>query len=121
MWAMSITGHSISQWLPCPVPSWVANTIGTWGGNPFEKKTIQVYLSINSQDDNSSPTSASNRYFSNYVNQSHSTLLIRFTSARVKTGQSAWEVSGAIFSATRARPTRVGSMTAGAAAKTRVT
>ena len=33
MWAMSITGHSISQWLPCPVPSWVPNTIGTWGGN----------------------------------------------------------------------------------------
>ena len=32
MWAMSITGHSISQWLPCPVPSWVPNTIGTWGG-----------------------------------------------------------------------------------------
>ena len=21
------------QWLPCPVPSWVPNTIGTWGGN----------------------------------------------------------------------------------------
>ena len=30
---MSITGHSISHWLPCPVPSWVPNTIGTWGGN----------------------------------------------------------------------------------------
>ena len=27
MWAMSITGHSISQWLPCPMPSWVPNTI----------------------------------------------------------------------------------------------
>ena len=25
MWAMSITGHSISHWLPCPVPSWVPN------------------------------------------------------------------------------------------------
>ena len=23
MWAMSTTGHSISHWLPCPVPSWV--------------------------------------------------------------------------------------------------
>ena len=37
MWAMSITGHSISQWLPCPVPSWVPNTIGTWGGNSVKK------------------------------------------------------------------------------------
>ena len=38
MWAKSITGHSISQWLPCPVPSWVSNTIGTWGGNSVKKK-----------------------------------------------------------------------------------
>ena len=38
MWAMSITGHSISQWLPCPVPSWVPNTVGTWGGNSVKKK-----------------------------------------------------------------------------------
>ena len=34
---LSITGHSISQWLPCPVPSWVPNTIGTWGGNSVKK------------------------------------------------------------------------------------
>ena len=33
MWAMSITGHSISHWLPCPVPSWVPNIIVTYGGN----------------------------------------------------------------------------------------
>ena len=32
-WAMRITGQSISHWLPCPVPSWVPNTIGNWGGN----------------------------------------------------------------------------------------
>ena len=24
-----LTGHSISHWLPCPVPSWVPNLIGT--------------------------------------------------------------------------------------------
>ena len=28
-WAMSITGHSISHWLPRPAPYWVPNTIGT--------------------------------------------------------------------------------------------
>ena len=33
LWARSITGHSISQCHPCPVPSCVPNTIGTWGGN----------------------------------------------------------------------------------------
>ena len=33
MWAMSITGHSVSHCLPCPAPSWVPNIIGTWGGN----------------------------------------------------------------------------------------
>ena len=33
LWATSITGHSISHWLPCPVPFWVPNKIGTWGGN----------------------------------------------------------------------------------------
>ena len=40
MWAASITGHSIRQWLPCPVPSWVLNTIGTWGGNSQKKNCI---------------------------------------------------------------------------------
>ena len=44
MWAMSITGHSISQWLPCPVPSWVPNTIGTWGGDSV-KVPIQTLAS----------------------------------------------------------------------------
>ena len=29
----NITGPSISHWLPCPVPFWVPNVIGTWGGN----------------------------------------------------------------------------------------
>ena len=33
MWAIITTGHSISHWLPCPLPSWVPNIIGTWGGN----------------------------------------------------------------------------------------
>ena len=33
MWAMRITGHSISHWLPCSVPSCVPNLIGIWGGN----------------------------------------------------------------------------------------
>ena len=33
MWAMSITGHSISHWLHFPVPSSIPNIIGTWGGN----------------------------------------------------------------------------------------
>ena len=33
MWAMGILGYSISHLLSCPVPSWVPNTIGTWGGN----------------------------------------------------------------------------------------
>ena len=37
---MSITGHSISQWLPCPVPFWVPNTIGTWGGNSVKLNII---------------------------------------------------------------------------------
>ena len=34
---MSIIGHSISYWLPCPVPSWVSKIIGTWGGNSVIK------------------------------------------------------------------------------------
>ena len=42
MWAMSITGHSISQWLPCPVPSWVPNTIGTWGGNSVKFSSVKL-------------------------------------------------------------------------------
>ena len=33
MWAMSITGHSISHCLRCPVPSWVPNITGTRGGD----------------------------------------------------------------------------------------
>ena len=41
MWAASITGHSISQWLPCPVPSWVPNKIWTWGGNSVKFSYIQ--------------------------------------------------------------------------------
>ena len=32
------TGHAISHWLPCPVPSWVLNTFGTWGGNSVKIK-----------------------------------------------------------------------------------
>ena len=35
MWAMIITGHSISH---CPVPSWAPNKIGTRGGNSVEKR-----------------------------------------------------------------------------------
>ena len=51
---MSITGHSISQWLPCPVPSWVPNTIGTWGGNSVKFSYIlSVLYSIPSCIDNS--------------------------------------------------------------------
>ena len=42
MWAKSITGHSISQWLPCPVPSWVSNTIGTWGGNSVKFSQLNI-------------------------------------------------------------------------------
>ena len=46
MWAMSITGHSISHRLPCPVPSWVPNIIGTRGGNSvkFSKKKSYIRL-----------------------------------------------------------------------------
>ena len=44
MWAKSITGHSISQWLPCPVPSWVSNTIGTWGGNSVKFSQLKTVL-----------------------------------------------------------------------------
>ena len=40
MWAKSIIGHSISQWLPCPVSSWVSNTIGTWGGNSVKLNSV---------------------------------------------------------------------------------
>ena len=40
---MSITGHSISHWLPCPVPSWVPNTIGTWGGNSINENILPRY------------------------------------------------------------------------------
>ena len=43
MWAKSITGHSISQWLPCPVPSWVSNTIGTWGGNSVKFSQLNTF------------------------------------------------------------------------------
>ena len=47
MWAMSITGHSISQWLPCPVSSWVPNTIGTWGGNSVKFSSVKYRLDLN--------------------------------------------------------------------------
>ena len=44
-WAMSITGHSISHWLLCPVPSWVPNIIGTLGGNSVEPPvTDSIYI-----------------------------------------------------------------------------
>ena len=44
MWAMSVTGHSISHWLPCSVPSWVPNIIGTRGGNSVYKNGDQFNL-----------------------------------------------------------------------------
>ena len=33
---MRTTEHSISQWLPCSVPPWVPNLIGTWGGDSVQ-------------------------------------------------------------------------------------
>ena len=48
MWAMSIIGHSISQWLPCPVPSWVPNTIETWGGNSV-KVSLKLFIKSNAK------------------------------------------------------------------------
>ena len=41
MWTMNITGPSISNWLPCPVPSWVP---GTYGGNTIQNKQIIIIM-----------------------------------------------------------------------------
>ena len=32
---MSMPGHPISHWLPCPVLSWIPKIIGTWGDNNY--------------------------------------------------------------------------------------
>ena len=45
MWAVITTGHSISHWLPYPVPSWVSNISGTLGGNLVKFSLTQLYIS----------------------------------------------------------------------------
>ena len=48
MWAMRITGHSICHGLPCPVPSWVPNTIGN--GVAIQLNSVQSTIAgVNSK------------------------------------------------------------------------
>ena len=83
---MSITGHSISQWLPCPVPSWVPNTIGTWGGNSVKRihsHIDTVYISLDNligidYSNNRHPT------FGSFSFSLRSTLLILLTSNTIQ-------------------------------------
>ena len=48
MWAMRITGHSVSHWLPCPVPSWVP--IPTQLGLALEVAIRPKWAKINAVD-----------------------------------------------------------------------